>query len=118
MGAKEVAAGAADLGDEAFPFLADELLIRLNLPPHCRLSPLSFPLIPFRERTEAWRIDANACALAHTLTHTRLQISLLLVNFPLSGLQFPSVGKGRRGCLFGQTSDCWLITHIYALLYS
>lgn len=34
------------------------------------LSSLPLPLIPFRERTEAWRIDVNTCALAGAHTHT------------------------------------------------
>lgn len=66
---QQVAAGAADLGNDALSLRGDELLIRLNLPPYCRPSPLPLPLIPFRERTEAWRIDVNTCALMHV--HTR-----------------------------------------------
>lgn len=63
---QRLAAGAVDLGNDALSFLGEELLIRLNLPPYCRPSELPLPLIPFRERTEAWRIDVNTCALTHT----------------------------------------------------
>lgn len=68
---QQVAAGAVDLGGDALSlFLGDELLIRLNPSPYCRPSPLPLPLIPFRERTEAWRTDVNTCALTHTRAHT------------------------------------------------
>lgn len=68
---QQVAAGAVDLGNDALTFLGDELLIRLNLPPYCRPSPLPLPLILFRERTEAWRIDINTCVVTHTRARAR-----------------------------------------------
>ncbi len=67
---QQLAAGAAKLGNDALSCLGDELLIRLSLPPYCRPCPLPLPLIPFRERTEAWRIDVNTCALTHSHART------------------------------------------------
>lgn len=80
------------------------------------LSSLPSPIPTYPLQRAHWSV-AHWCKRARSRTRslTRLQISILLVIFPLSGLQFPSVEKGRRGCLFGQNSDCWLITHIYAL---
>lgn len=43
-----VAAGAVDLGNDALSFPGDELLIRLNLPLYCRLSPLPTPTYPLQ----------------------------------------------------------------------
>lgn len=47
--------------------LGDELLIRLNRPPHCGPPLLSHShLSPSTQLTGAWRIDRNTCALTHT----------------------------------------------------
>lgn len=68
VAADGAADGAAVLRTDVLCFLGDQFR---SLPfVHCRLSPLSLPLIPFRERTEALRIDINTGAATRARAHT------------------------------------------------
>lgn len=98
------------------PVLGDELVIRLNLPPYCRPSPLPLPLIPFRERTEAWRIDINTCAATHTRarTHACREYSPL-ANAPCS-LSSPRAWRGGGALVWRGTVTTWTLINIWGSL--
>lgn len=72
-------------------------------------------LSPSRQRTEAWRIDVNTCALTHTRTHTR---ACNLAPRPVFSRPKPTEKGSRNGESRKNVRDCTVILGALCGYYS